>query len=452
MQLVLKCYKTTLKYILKAFCLKILIADDARTIRETLKYYLGLLHVTDIDEVENGKDAVIMCENNDYDLVFMDVTMPILDGISATRFIKKIKKDVAIVCVSADRKTETINNIIKSGAEDYIVKPLNPQLIKQRLSNYIKLIENRKIISTRRNAINLFNFPCYSYFTAFKVSAEDDLALFYDHMVNAYQKECSYEQDCACTVKLAMSAVTTIGNILLKMSLKFLVIIEQHENGFYFSMTHIHSLSKNIIEEIIKREIEPAIDLMQYKIELNKLSISAPFVQDKKIEEDVAPVLQAYTPVEQEAKELHVYDFIEQDDLVELVDNINELESMLGILQYSTLSESDAARVVDLINKLGVCLSGYNETFNISVALKNLTVDIQNNIETFIDKSKTMATIFMSFSHDIKEWQDSLFHKGATSVGFMDDTIITNASYISNLVKPVEKSSDSEDLDDIFSF
>lgn len=431
--------------------MKILIADDARTIRETLKYYLGLLHVTDIDEVENGKDAVVMCEKNDYDLVFMDVTMPILDGISATRFIKKIKSDVAIICVSADRKAETVNSIIKSGVEDYIMKPLNPQLIKQRLSNYIKLIENRKIISTRRSAINLFNFPCYSYFTAFKISTEDDLALFYDHMVNAYQKECSYEQDCGCTIKLAMQAVTTIGNILLKMSLKFLIIIEQHENGFYFSMTHIHSLSKNIIEEIIKREIEAATEIMQYKIELNKLSISAPYIQEKKQEEaiDITPV---YVPVAEEPKELHVYDFIDKDDLVELTDNINELESMLGILQYSTLSESDAARIVDLINKLGVCLSGYNETFNISVALKNLTGDIQNNIATFIDKSKTMATIFINFSHDIKEWQDAIFNKGASSANFMDDTIIANASYISNLVKPAEQTMESEDLDDIFSF
>ena len=69
---------------------KILIVDDEVNIRLVVKEYAEF-EGYDVDEAENGMQAIDMVKNNDYDLIIMDVMMPKLDGYSACKEIKKIK-------------------------------------------------------------------------------------------------------------------------------------------------------------------------------------------------------------------------------------------------------------------------------------------------------------------------------------------------------------------------
>jgi CheY-like chemotaxis protein len=433
--------------------MKILVADDAKTTREMFKYYFSYFDIHDIQEAINGKDAVEMCKENDYDLVFMDVNMPILDGISATKLIKDLGKDTIIICVSGDRKASTINNIIKSGAQDYIIKPLNPQLIKQRIRNYIKMAESKKIISTKHSCINLFNKNCYSFFTVFKIFQKNDFNQFIDFMHSSHAHGCENIEKCnRCTSKLALNAISNLSQIFLKMSIKFLIFVEQHKTGFYFTITGIKNLNQSVVEEIISSQLREASKIMKFKIVYNKLSIYAPILLDSDsntCDIDNGEISLAMGSAEEE---LTVYNFIEQDDLSELNECITELESTFSVLQYSSLKHSEVNNISDIVKKIAFCLSSYNETYNISMTLKSLSLDIKENSDTFIEKSKVMSTIFINFSLDLKEWQEALFAKGAPSIDFMDDTIIANSCYIANLIKPQTQTDTDEDLDDIFSF
>ena len=115
---------------------KILIVDDEAMIREVLREYASYEGM-EADEAENGRDAVKMCRDNDYDLIIMDVMMPKLDGYSAVKEIRKIK-DVPVIMLSA--RGEEYDKLFgfEIGADDYVVKPFSPKEVMARVNAVIK--------------------------------------------------------------------------------------------------------------------------------------------------------------------------------------------------------------------------------------------------------------------------------------------------------------------------
>lgn len=82
--------------------IKILVADDTSNNRLLIRGVLKIFGCKDITEVENGMEAIEKVEKNNYDIIFMDIQMPIIDGIVATRYIRdNIKKDMVIVGITA---------------------------------------------------------------------------------------------------------------------------------------------------------------------------------------------------------------------------------------------------------------------------------------------------------------------------------------------------------------
>jgi CheY-like chemotaxis protein len=112
--------------------LKILIAEDEETSEEyitTIVQDFG----KEIINVQNGKDAVEACHNNqDIDLVLMDIRMPEMDGYEATRQIRKFNKDVIIIAQTAYALSGDKEKAIEAGCNDYITKPVKKEeLIKK---------------------------------------------------------------------------------------------------------------------------------------------------------------------------------------------------------------------------------------------------------------------------------------------------------------------------------
>jgi DNA-binding NarL/FixJ family response regulator len=107
--------------------LKILIADDHKLVREGIKITLSqsssLFEFERMDEASNGEEAVIKAEVFDYDLIFMDINMPIMDGIEATKKIKSEKtRENTIIALSMHSEEFQIKSMIKAGASGYILK------------------------------------------------------------------------------------------------------------------------------------------------------------------------------------------------------------------------------------------------------------------------------------------------------------------------------------------
>jgi DNA-binding NarL/FixJ family response regulator len=102
---------------------KILIVDDHEVVRDGLKNILTSLdNITIAGEAGNGEDAVKMYSSLKPDLVIMDISMPGMNGIEATRVIKEKDPDARILILTMHDNQEYLNQIIRSGAKGFILK------------------------------------------------------------------------------------------------------------------------------------------------------------------------------------------------------------------------------------------------------------------------------------------------------------------------------------------
>jgi DNA-binding NtrC family response regulator len=103
---------------------KILVIDDERSIRNTLKDILGFEgHVVEV--AENGSLGLEMVKNSDFDIILCDIKMPEMDGLEVLDKIIKLKPETTVVMISGHGNIDTAVEAIKKGAFDFIVKPLD---------------------------------------------------------------------------------------------------------------------------------------------------------------------------------------------------------------------------------------------------------------------------------------------------------------------------------------
>lgn len=122
----------------------VLIIDDALLMRNTLKDTLQSLDFHVIGEATNGVEAVEKYKQLKPHLVFMDITMPKMNGLKALKEIKKFDSEAVIVMCSAVGKNDTIVKAIQAGAFDFIVKPFNIYRVQETIDRVVAEIENRK--------------------------------------------------------------------------------------------------------------------------------------------------------------------------------------------------------------------------------------------------------------------------------------------------------------------
>lgn len=104
--------------------MKILIADDHTLLRDSLRHLLEAQGFLVVGEANTGRQAVEMARRLLPDIVLMDLAMPDLDGIAATRLISAELPTVKVVVLTASTEDDDLFEAIKSGAEGYLVKDL----------------------------------------------------------------------------------------------------------------------------------------------------------------------------------------------------------------------------------------------------------------------------------------------------------------------------------------
>lgn len=117
---------------------KVMVVDDMKMIRRSLRRYLGELGYENVVEAENGKDAVEKFNTEKPDFVFLDVVMPELNGNEALKKIRETDKETEIVMLSSVADHEVINECKALGISGYIIKPLTTDTGAETLGKFLK--------------------------------------------------------------------------------------------------------------------------------------------------------------------------------------------------------------------------------------------------------------------------------------------------------------------------
>ncbi|MEM7273365.1 MAG: response regulator transcription factor, partial [Actinomycetota bacterium] len=102
--------------------IRLLLADDHRMLREGLRRSLDELGFTIVGEARNGAEAVDLAAAVQPDVVLMDVTMPELDGVEATRQLKSRLPNTFIIMLTMHADQDVLTDAIRAGANGYLVK------------------------------------------------------------------------------------------------------------------------------------------------------------------------------------------------------------------------------------------------------------------------------------------------------------------------------------------
>ena len=114
--------------------MKILLVDASPTIRNIQKNVLKQLDYSDVDEAEDGVQALERFKEQVPDLMLVDWNMPNMDGITLVRKIREINKTVPIIMCTTEAEKSRVLEAIKAGVNNYAVKPFTTESLGEKIA------------------------------------------------------------------------------------------------------------------------------------------------------------------------------------------------------------------------------------------------------------------------------------------------------------------------------
>ncbi len=448
--------------------MNILVVDDNTNNRMILKLFLedyaeenGNTSLN-IEEASDGIEAVQKCKDKSFDIIFMDIMMPRMDGIEATKIIRQSNDKIMIVAVSAVDDSDKKKIMLNNGAEDYISKPVNYDIFLSRMTNYKILVDTRKHKKISASGINPFTSEIFSRYTRFMITSEDSLSEFWEFfLLNARQK---YDN-----LSDVVRILFAVAEMKLEDKKEAFIYIEESDDYQYFTLSEIEKISPEILKSMIVKNNS----YLEYKITKDKISFKlekkfsevkeivsdlhnsniqntkeSRIVQTKVIKEETALISQLLPS----SQALQVFDYMEAEDLYDLEEYAGKLSSLMLIVGSGDVTEEEVTEIYTYLEKIGSILATYSEIYPISKALSELAGDMATHVPEFTQNSEALGPMCKAFSNDMSNWIEMSFHTGAPSAEFMNDTIVVNCQTIGGMLKMDEQTSSNEDFDDIFDF
>lgn len=119
--------------------MKILVVDDFSTMRRIVRNILKQIGHLDVEEAENGRDALQKLKRDQFDFIISDWNMPTMDGLELLKAVRSDPqlKAVPFLMVTAESKQESVVEAIKSGVSNYIVKPFTADVLKGKIDKIL---------------------------------------------------------------------------------------------------------------------------------------------------------------------------------------------------------------------------------------------------------------------------------------------------------------------------
>lgn len=424
---------------------KILIVDDQTLNQTLLEAYINqyceqngeTMHIT---TVNNGIEAVVLCQEEAYDLIFMDILMPVMNGIEATKHISTMLPNAIIVIVSTEGDEENQIQALRNGAKDYFVKPIQPDVFKHRLQLYMNIMNTDKSTIATKHSMNPFTNTIFCYKTTYLIENEDDLAQLWESLLFTIK-------DSVRTNFLSdlIRFMYQLGQAMLLRKVQPQVIMEENETSYFFSITNVNILPSVKVIQLIESYLTQA----DYRLASNLLSFNVAkehsptyvhIVQTAPTEiQHETPKAPLDTAYHKEIETLHKFDFMEPEDITSLELKLNELSTQFLWMGSNELNGDDVDQIIKAFERTSSIMMLYSETQTLGIAIRDLTSIIQHDEKVFIEMAPQMSSLCKSFNNDLILWFRTVFYEGAPSINYMDASIISNIQMVQSFLSPPEE-------------
>lgn len=450
--------------------IKILITDDVEENRLVLKKICANLEENvEILVAENGLEAVEVVEKEHPHIILMDIMMPVMDGFEATRKIRLIDSQCFVIVVTALHDIETETKIIKSGANSFLRKPLERDVVKFKLKNYIQIIRTRsheKWVSTKA-VINPFSNEIRSMKTIYYISNENDLMDFGSWLIELHAWH-NTTQTFRFDAKVELLYKLISAN--LKKGIDLSIILENGFDTLYISFATAEGFA---MEEALKNS---ASDLMDDLIMKNgfiylRICMQSPLAKEstpvarteaplvlsndkedeekikRKIQDDEKDILRkSYT------EKIHASDYI--ISLGDVVDELHDLKDIEDEWRQN-LEEFDFRRDVDTLREVAKSVTKYSSTINslydfmaLSYSLSTLSLFLENINQEQLDETrcKKLHLILGSIQSDLINWRDTIFvRQEAADIHYLDSSLFSSCLQIETVMGDTAIEQNDED-------
>ncbi len=120
--------------------MKILVVDDMSTMRRIVKNIMKQLGFANVEEAENGQEALVKLRAETFGFVISDWNMPVMTGIDMLRAIRADEKlkPIPVLMVTAEAQKENLVEAIQAGVSNYIVKPFTAEVLQEKMNKIFK--------------------------------------------------------------------------------------------------------------------------------------------------------------------------------------------------------------------------------------------------------------------------------------------------------------------------
>lgn len=437
--------------------INILLVDDDKNNRFTLDLLLEDIQNIKISEAENGKEAVEMCKNKFYDLIFMDIMMPIMDGIEATKEIKKFSKSSMIIALSALENEESKHNMLMAGAEDYLTKPINSEIFIQRTKNYLNIITLRATKFKKTDAINPFTTNVYDRLLSFNIKAESSLTQFWDYFLQRNVVHC---KDLSDHIRI----IYGLGLWLIKNSIEFNINVEENKDKVYIMLNNINHISKKTIYNLVNKHINNALFTIHNNIlafELVKIEMPNDIVklQEEANEKDESNIIKIDEETKKVLSKTHneaisAIEYIEETaiSILPKIDSLEEIENKLDDL----IINFEKTPTKDSLNELCLKFHEYHKILALLVEFEHLVFAI-NSLITFLESIdeekfanenfKNFISLLLHLLNDLTSWRENIFvNQDSIDIHYLDASLLSSCLQIEAIFddKSVDEGDDLE--------
>lgn len=421
--------------------INVLAVDDNQNNLLTIDILLEGFKDVEVLTASNGQEAIEICKQQQIHIIFMDIMMPVMDGIEATKVIRSFNKKVLIIAITALDDEVSKDSMLRNGAEDYVVKPIDSIVFKKRFEKYLELIEYRYQSNYDNKAINLFNKNVYNRSLVFRIFDKISLAEFWEYFLTDSSKGVNNLADC---IKL----IYVIGEILIKSNQNFQIIKEENDTHLYITLNNLDMISDTMIKRVILNNYPD----LTFATKNHLLS----FVFIKNIRESI-PLSEVEEDILRSThdKGISAKEFLLITPL-NIMDKIDELESIedkidLSIIEFEKNPEQD--RLAQILGYISI----YNSVIEELIEFKNLSIGI-NSLIKFLDgikvskikehNTKLFTSLLLSVLEDLSNWRKTIFiEQNAKDIHYLDSSLLNSCLQIENILEDRQIDNEENDLE-----